>query len=205
MTRGEFAKVMAYLTAGCGVPLAVASVEVYYDLLRDLPADVLLTAAKRVLIEHVWKTFPSIAELRAASVETAQGVVNKLGADEAWALAWKAACSYDPGENRAFVAKHKNGGWRLYESKLAYLCESLPPLVVKAWRHFGFAALANADATFARKEFFRIYEGLLERENRHALLPASVQEDIAAIGASRAVRQITEKVAVAIGCEKGHA
>src|SRR5262245_23722807 len=95
MTRAEFAEVMLYLEAGCGKSLPDTSMEVFFDLLGDLPQDVLRVAAQRVILEHRWATFPSLAELRAAAAETIQGQVNEISPGQAWGIATKACWSCD--------------------------------------------------------------------------------------------------------------
>ncbi len=87
MTRQEFAQVCAYITAGTGKALSADSLQVYFDLLGDLPADSFLTAARRVLLEHRWPNFPSIADLGVAAAETMPGRVSVLASGEAWELA----------------------------------------------------------------------------------------------------------------------
>lgn len=178
MTRIEFAKIMAYITAGCGKPLAESSLEVYFDLLGDLPADVLLTAAKRVLMEHVWATFPSVAELREAAAQTAQGSVQPMSGGEAWQLAYAAVRKIDP-EIEGSTERHTKG---------------LPSLVVEALRDFGIPAMITADPNFARPQFIKIFDALAAREHRHALLPASVKTAVAAIGCRDEVKQMPAAV-----------
>lgn len=187
---------MAYLTAAIGKSLTPDAVEVYFDLLGDLPPAVLLIAVKRVALSHRWATFPTVAELREAAAETMQGKAAVLSAGEAWGMAWRAACKYDPSKS----GPHYAGG-KLHNSQLDFLCEGLPPLVVDAWRAFGFAALANADPAFARKEFEAIYDGLVANEKRRAILPASVAKAIESIGAKALPAPVQQAVA-AIGVQK---
>src|SRR5687767_8170266 len=110
MTREEFAQVTAYIALACGKDLSPEAHEVYFDLLGDLPAEVAQTAARRVMLEHRWPTFPSIAEIRAAAIDTARGQVAELSEAEAWAMAWKIGGETDPeveGSFRRACEKHK--------------------------------------------------------------------------------------------------
>ncbi len=166
MTLAEFTSIMAYLELGCGRPLSPKAAEVYFDLLGDLPFPVLKAAAQRVILEHPWNTFPSIAELRKASADTFQGHWTYLSPGEAWKLAWNAVCRIDPEQ----------------AGSAARACERLPPLVRKALETFGVVQLCCAKPEFARPQFMKIYEHLSAREQRQALLPAALKREIAAIG-----------------------
>ncbi len=73
MSNTEFLEVLAYLTAGSGKDLAAQSKLVYFDCLADLDFEVFKLAAKRVLMEHKFATFPTIAELREAATLLRRG------------------------------------------------------------------------------------------------------------------------------------
>jgi len=197
MTRSEFYSTITYLTAAIGKPIAdgegtqgeaarKARLDVYFDLLGDLPADAFLTAAKRVAVEHVWATFPTVAELRQAAAETLQGAIKHLSPAEAWTKAWNAVKCIDP-EIPESVYRHTG---------------HLPPLVLEAMKAFPLVALIYAKPDFARPQFIKIYEGLIARENRHALLPASVKKSITEIGKREAIESKPIQLALtAIGSE----
>jgi hypothetical protein len=164
MTHDDFVRVIAYLTAGCGKELSDAAIEVYFDLLRDLPSDIFQNAAQRVLLEHRWATFPSIAELREAASATARGIVSELSSAEAWELAWKAAAKIDlevPGRTE-------------------HACKSLPPIVVAAMKAFGIPALCYGKEPIGvvRAQFMKTYEQLASRDRRQSLLPERVTQEI---------------------------
>ncbi len=63
MTRNEFAQIMAYVALGCGKSLAPDAAEVYYQLLGQLPADVLHAAAIETLRASTFPVFPQIGTL----------------------------------------------------------------------------------------------------------------------------------------------
>lgn len=173
MTRPEFAAIMAYIAAATGKSLSADATEVYYELLGDLPAPVLRVTAKRVVLEHKWATFPTVAELREAAILTASGEVVGLSPAEAWDLAWSAAKKID----------------LEVEGSLQRACARLPPLVVEAMRVFGIATLCSTRGDpvgVVRAQFLKIYEQLQTRDHRVALLPAAVRREIAA--ASQAAR-----------------
>lgn len=168
MTRPEFANAMAYLTAGVGKALTEDQLEVYFDCLKDLPFEVLMVSAKRVLMEHRWPSFPSIAELRGAAAATAQGRVVELSPAEAWQMAWAAIAKIDPE----------------VEGRYERVTKNLPPLVVQAIEAFGVQAMCygTEPVGVVRGQFIKIYEQLAEREKRVALLPAPVKKAIEDIG-----------------------
>lgn len=174
MTREEFTRILAYVAAAIGKPLAEdrdeadARAEVYWDLLGDLQADVLRIAAKRAVLEHPWASFPTPAELRGAAAETMLGEVKALSAGEAWGLAWRAACQIDT-EQDLSVAR---GILRL------------PPIVIEAMVLYGIPALCAAKPDVARAHFMKIFDGVASRHRRYALLPAPLKDDIAAVGAN---------------------
>lgn len=174
MTREEFAQITAYLALACGKDLSPEAHEVYFDLLGDLPADVAQLAARRVMLEHKWATFPSVAELRAAAVDSIRGQVAELSEAEAWALAWRVVGDTDPEVDGSFARackKHK-----------------APPLVVEAIRAFGLPSLCVGGGldlegrkrvadpvSVQRGQFLEIFKQLAARERRAALLPPAVQ------------------------------
>lgn len=185
MTRDEFLGCMSILSAGIGKPIAdgegkagesarKARLDVYYDLLGDLHHEALKVAVRRVLVDHKWNTFPSIAELRAAAVEDVKSQLPSPG--EAWKLAQKFASAYDPEQSGPFRARPKAGGeMRLYESRSEWLLEGYPEVVVEAMRQYGFSLLANTGAKYAMTRFFEVYEEISSKETRKVLMPASTQ------------------------------
>lgn len=177
MTKTEFINIVAFVTAGCGKSLGDDALEVYFDLLSDLPYDVMKTAAVRVLSEHVWATFPSIAELRQAAAATKLGVVTELSPAEVWDLAWRAAGSIDLDIQGPWIS-----GDKVYASQAACVLEGLPPLVVEAMHSFSLPALiyGTEPVGIIRGQFMKIVEQLQARDRRDALLSPAVKEAIAA-------------------------
>jgi hypothetical protein len=167
-TTVEFARTMAFLEAACGKTMPKESAMVYFELLGDLPNEVLEVAAKRISLEHKWATFPSIAEIREAASETMRGSVRDLSAAEAWQLAWDAAGKIDL-EIQGSLERRTAG---------------LPEIVLQAMRAFGLPALVygKEPLSIVRAQFIKIFEQLAGRERRMALMPASLKNDIARIG-----------------------
>lgn len=166
MTRLEFLKVMAALTAGSGRDLAADAKEVYFDCLGDLTVDVFALAAKRVLMEHKWATFPSIAELRQAAAETVRGTVKELGSGEAWAMAWRAVGQIDPEVAGSYARAVKE----------------LPAIVVEAMENYGINPLCYGKEPVGviRAQFTKIFDQLADRDRRKALMPANLTKQIEA-------------------------
>lgn len=168
MTREEFARVVAYLTAATDRELALDRLEVYFDLLGDLSYETLLTAAKRVALEHRYATFPSVAELRAAAVATARGEVAALSPAQAWELAWRVVRNTDPEIEGSFQRATRG----------------VPPLVVEAIMAYGLQSLCYGaePVGVVRGQFLKIFEQLASRCSREALLSTAIRREIEAIG-----------------------
>jgi hypothetical protein len=191
MTKAEFLPVMAYIAAAIGKPFAPEAAAVYFDLLGDLPLDVLRVTAKRVVLEHKWSSFPTVAELREAAAETMRGEVKELSPAEAWKIAWAVAGDTDPEVDGSFVRACKKA--------------SAPPIVIEAIKTFGLNALCYGKEPVGviRGQFLKVVEQLQARDRRHALLPAPVKQEVRAIGSQR--RALTAPVAEAVArieCEK---
>ena len=188
MNRYEFLKAMGYLSAGCNKALPEQSLEVYFDCLGDLSFDGLMIAAKRVLLEHRYANFPTIAELREAAAQTMRGKVIDLSPAEAWEMAWRAVARIDPEVGGSF----------------SRVTSGLPGIVVEAMRAFGVHALCYGEEPVGvvRGQFLKIYEQLAARDKRAALLPASTKHAIEAIGqttqlpakVTRAIEGIGQKI-----------
>ena len=168
MTKAEFLVVLAYLEMACGKKLEPKAVDAYFDLLGHHSAEMLQLSAKRVVLEHPWATFPSIAELNKAAVETSRAQISKTSAAEAWELAWDRV-RYTDLEIEYQRDRCLNG---------------LPDLVKKAMLTFGLPALIYGKEPVAviRAQFMKIYEQLQTSAESAALLPPALREQIQNIG-----------------------
>ncbi len=166
MTNIEFAEIIAYITAAIGKPLTPDAQVVYFDLLGDLDAPVLQLAAKRVVLEHPWSTFPSVAELRAAAAYIVTGQVSPLTPAAAWQIAWNAIANIDPE----------------IEGSTARMLERVPPLVAETIRAMGVPSLCYGREPVAvvRSQFLKAFEQLAARDKRAALLPPATRQAIEA-------------------------
>jgi hypothetical protein len=177
VTRYEFGVVMNYIGVAVRKPLRADELDVYFDLLGDLDQTALQVAAKRVLLEHKYPTFPSVAELRAAATATTQGEVTGLSGPEAFALAWKAVGRIDLEVDGSKERALKN----------------LPPVVAETLNALGLANVIYGEEPVAviRAQFVKAFEAISARRKREALLPAPVREAIEA-NARPAVLRLAE-------------
>ncbi len=186
MTKFEFATCTAILEAGAGKTMSKEQVEVYFDLLGDLPVEALLIACKRALLESFYPTIPPIGTLRKMAVSTMQGRISELTAAEAWGLVTKAAGKCDVDQAGSVERAFKD----------------IPPLVWRAVQLFGFMAIYNLPSNAietARAQFMRIYESLSANEEKLKLLPASVKEEIAQIGKRQEQQALPARVQAIAG------
>lgn len=161
MTRKEFGAVIAYLESGCGKKLPANGVEVYWDLLSDLPLAALQAAAKRALLEGQYPVFPPVGTLRKLAVEALPSGRNSPSAIEAWGLLRTALVRY------GYTQADKGLG-------------SLPALVAKTARCLGWRELCDATMPdVIRAQFCKAYETVLGREQRERLLPPAMVKQLA--------------------------
>lgn len=213
MTKTEFAGVISWITAAIGKQIAEgvgeradlerkARMNVYYEMLGDLPVDVLSIAAKRVVVAHPWATFPSIAELREMAAVSSQGEVQMISAGEAWGMALKAAKKINPDLRGPYVARDRQGKIRTFNSQAEFACDGMPPIVFEAMRAFGITELANANPEFAQREFVKIFDSLAKRDERCRLLPASVAKALDNIAEKKALPSPVAAAVKQIGVQK---
>jgi hypothetical protein len=175
MNRKEFSKIIAYIATATDKELNRDRLEVYFDLLGDLPFEVMLPAAKKVVLEHPWATFPSAAELRAAAMVVARGKVAEVTPMQAWEMARRFGEKYDPERRGEYFAHGKT-----WPSQFEALTAKLPPIVVKAIKAFGPLSLSVGKEPIGvlRSQFCETFEGIVKSEERAALLPAPLKESI---------------------------
>lgn len=193
MTLAEFSEVIQFLERSSGRVIATtptAALErtnIYYSFLGDLPIDVLRCAAEKVLLEPLYNQFPTIEALRRLATDSAAPPA--IPANEAWKLAWDAACKIDP--SNGAVYRCRDG--KLWSSKTEYQVSQLPPMVQEAVRRFGgLNMLANTEGKFAREPFCRIYDGVVAQERQQRLLPEGLRRRIAAIGGDKGLPVVAE-------------
>jgi hypothetical protein len=188
MRKSDFIAVIAYLEAGCARQFPKQSMDVYFDLLGDLDATVFQAAARIVVLEHPWHTFPSIAELREAAATVSEGQLTRMTAAEAWETAWNAIKRIDPER----------------KSSMEQYFDPLPPLVKRAIQSYGLCSLCfgKEAISIVRAQFMRIFDELSESQARRDLLPLALKENVQQIG-EHPCEQVNAVAAMlpSIGCE----
>jgi len=156
MTRAEFSKLMAFITAAVDKPVARPTVDAYYEMLGDLPYDLAAVAVKKIIATDEYPTLPTIGKIRQAAAEISRGRI--LSAPEAWGMAIKAI--------------HRYGYYREAEAM-----ESLPEHVAEIVRWIGYQSICMTDKIdVVRGQFLRMYETHQKREQEQALLPPAVRD-----------------------------
>jgi hypothetical protein len=164
MTAREWTATAAWLSAAYGKPMASETAEVYFELLRDLPAEAVLAAAKRAALESRYPVIPPVGTLRQLALEMASPEL--LSAAEAWLL---------------IHAAIKRFG---FDGKAAGLA-SLPPIVRRAAECVGWLTLCDrGENEWTRKDFVKHYEQLSEKEQKNRLLPPVLKAMVEGIGAA---------------------
>ncbi len=166
MNRLEFGKVMTFIGVTCGNPMADRDrADAYFELLGDLSYDAFRDGAKVVMMTHKFPSFPSVAELREASVNASKGDIKELTAAEAWEMAEKVSRIIDVEVTGQFERRTKD----------------LPEIVRRAMLMFGLEELcSNHRPNFGvmRAQFMRVFESIADKEKKTGMLPPAVRESI---------------------------
>lgn len=159
MTKQEVAKLLAFVTATYpNVDISDATVEAWYELLGDLPWEVVVAATKKVLAEQEIPCLPAVGKIRQAATNIA--LPGLLSPAEAWATVSRAIRKY---------------GYYRQKEGLA----SLPPQVRQAAECIGWRELCLAeDVEVVRAQFMRVYEQYATRKREEVMIPAPVREMI---------------------------
>lgn len=161
MTRIEFSKLMAFITAAVDKPVARPTVDAYYEMLGDLPYDLAAVAVKKIIATDEYPTLPTIGKIRQAAAEISRGHI--LSAPEAWGMVLKAV--------------HEYGYYREGEALAA-----LPEQVAEVVRWMGFQTICMSEKiSVVRGQFLKMYETQQRRESEQALLPPAVRDAIAQV------------------------
>lgn len=176
MTRAEFAPIMAYLATAVNCPAPTREqVQVYFDYLKDRDAAVVFWACRAVVIDHKWPNLPPIGAILRLIVAKLQPPIPP---GDAWAMTLAAVRRYGAGTRNVWH-DGKAHPQNFTEIGLA----SLPPLVARAARAYGWDLLANTrdeDLGKAQHAWLRIYEATRDDADAVAMLPESLRHPIAA-------------------------
>lgn len=140
-----------------------AAMELWYQELQDIPADLLTTGLRKWVVTEKWP--PTIAELRDVCAEIVQGKAPDWG--DAWREVVKAIGRY--------------GIFRPEEA-----IASMSPLTQEAVRRISWTEICNSSNTDTlRAQFRQVYEIVSKRQVEDRKLPAALKEAIAAVSLPR--------------------
>lgn len=175
MTRREFAPIMAYMAVAVNCPPpTLEQTTVYFDYLKDRDAGLVNWACRAVVIDHKWPSLPPIGAILRLIVAKSQPAI--LPAD-AWAQTLAAVRRYGSGTRNVWH-DGKSHPQNFTEIGLA----SLPPIVARAARAYGWDLLANTrdeDLGKAQHAWLKIYESVREEADDVAMLPESLRHPAA--------------------------
>lgn len=160
MDRNEFSKIAkaikTYYPSSPGLFPNMAAVELWYAHLQDIPFQVCTLAVNQWVAVNKWP--PTIADLREAAMDVSTQELPD------WSEAWET------------VIKNiqKYGFYRVNEGK-----EALTGITRQTVERIGYIHLCNSENITADRANFRdIYNSLLAREKKQAILPAGLQAAI---------------------------
>jgi hypothetical protein len=152
---------MAYLTAGLDKEISTATLDVYYDILQDLPCDVVMAAVKQVLAEQEISVMPTPGKIR----QTALRLMQPEAPD--WGVAWGMVAE----------AIRKYGYYRETEG-----LASLPEPVRTVARQIGWRELcACEEPEVVRGQFRRMYEAMQVRQQQDVRMLPEVRQLVSKI------------------------
>lgn len=130
------------------------AMELWFAQLQDIPYQIAQAGLQKWVALNKWS--PSIADIREMTSGITSGDIPDWG--EAWAEVQRAI--------------RKLGSYRAQEA-----IESLSPITKKAVQRIGFMNLCMSENEIAdRAHFQKIYEILVEREKKDAMLPAQLKD-----------------------------
>ena len=162
MDYKDFSKIMAFISAAIDRDIKRATLDAYFSMLNDLPADLVMAAARKVIASDEYPTLPTVGKLRKAAQELCH--IGKLSAPEAWGEALKAV------RNHGYYGE-------------AEAMKELPPDVAQVVRWMGWREICLSDAPdVVRAQFMRMYEVQEKRTRELAGLPPGVRDLVKGLG-----------------------
>lgn len=168
MNRAEFKQFYKYITAvSTDTNPSAEKTQVYWDALNDLPFNVAMIAAKKVIATLENPFLPMPAVFRKAAIEVTNQ--QSMTAAEGWGEAQRAIRNY--------------GYYREVEGM-----ESLSPLTKRTMQSIGWQSFcASENEGVLRGQFIKLYEQLEHREEEKKLIPKQI---------SSFIEQITNKKSI---------
>jgi di/tripeptidase len=158
MTFREFTEIMVFISAAIDKKIAKPTVEAYYAMLGDLPAELLMAATKKVIASNEYPTLPTIGKLRKAAQDLCH--VDRLSSAEAWGEVLKAI------RQHGFYGKDD-------------ALKGLPENVAAIAEMMGWQEICHSESPdVIRAQFMRMYDSVETRKKDIELLPVDVQADI---------------------------
>jgi len=181
MTLDELGSVLKFAKTACGVREVPEELPaVWFELLGDMPADVVRAAVKMVVLKHEFATMPPVGAIRKAAVELQQP---SIPAAKAWELFLAAVRKHGSGKRTLYRAGHEP----IEIDNTQRGLDSLPPQVRRAAIAFGWQTLCDTapdELGLAQEQFRKTYNSLGESEQRNAIMPPSVKAIAATIAES---------------------
>lgn len=162
MQIAEFQRVIAYVSAAIEKRIKEATIEVYYDMLKDLDYELVMAAVKKVIASDEYPVLPTVGKIRKAAHDLCN--MDKVSAPEAWGIVVKA------------IRKHG------YVSEAEALA-SMPPEVAETVRFIGWRDLCLSEKPdVVRAQFMRMYEAHEKRKEELDMLPGDVRQLVGKLG-----------------------
>lgn len=162
MNREEFTKMMVFLTAAIERKPSKETIEVYFEMLQDMPYELALAAAKKVIGEEEYPVLPTVGKIRKAAMALCN--MDRVTAPEAWGLVLKAIRSHGfYGEAEAMA--------------------ELPAEVRTVVKQMGWSEICHSDKPdVLRAQFMRMYETKEAKQKEVDMLPADVKKMVSGLG-----------------------
>jgi hypothetical protein len=167
MSRDEFTRVMAFLSATTGKQVPEDMAEGYFALLGDLPLEALQVAAQRALLESSYPVLPPVGVLRKLAVEAMNASDREPTADEAWGTVLRAISRFGLMREPEALESLPDGPVRRAAECLGWrsLCDSTEPEI-------------------SRAQYRKAFEGLQGRDDRQRLLPPALRDALDHVAAA---------------------
>lgn len=163
MELREFSPLMAFLSAAVQKQVSAETVKVYFDLLNDIPIEILKQAVRAAVIEHQYATIPPVAKIRQIAAALTRGP----GMTAMESLA---------GVRR--VVNQFGGGYASTEDREAAY-RKMPPTVARCLQSFGWDRFCDSENPETLQAQWRMnWDQVQAREQRVEALPCDLRTAI---------------------------
>ena len=156
-TKADIAKILTIISAAWPqFEPSAEKVNLWHEMLRDIPKQVLAVAVKRLIAERSFP--PSISDIRKEASYLLDP--DKQTPAEAWGVVQNAVRKY--------------GFYRAVEG-----VSSLPPRIKKVVDCIGWTSLCTSDnISVLRGQFMKMYEQIQEEEAKERLMPKQLRREV---------------------------